>query len=114
MALGALACGPPVGVTRVSPIAVTTELTRSALNSDRPSVFSENVLHRGNLAELFRRDQAAALERLHDLVVRQRGREHTVFALAELSFLHAEHTRARDYYLLSAVAAWAFLFPGGD
>ncbi len=34
-----------------------------------------------------------------------------VFALAELSFLHAERTKQRSYYLAAAIYAYAFLFP---
>jgi pimeloyl-ACP methyl ester carboxylesterase len=108
------ACGPPVSVSRVSPRTVTEELTHSALNSDTPSFFSQNVLHRWNLAERFRRDPEGTLRRLNELVVEgDDGREPTLFALAELSFAHAERARRQDYYLESAVAAWAFLFPGG-
>jgi len=108
------ACGPPVGVSRVSPREVSRDLTRSALNSSTPSEFSQNVLHRWDLRERFRRDPESALARLHQLVAEGRGRDTTLFALAELSFAHAEATRRRDYYLLAAVTAWAFLFPGGD
>src|SRR5262249_59378526 len=36
-----------------------------------------------------------------------------LFALAELSFLHAEQTGKREYYLASAVYAYALLFPSG-
>jgi len=109
-----VACGPPVGVSRVSPRTVTRELTRSALNSRTPSLFSQNVLHRWNLTERFERDPEGALERLHQLAIQERGRDTTLFALAELSFAHAEQTRKKDYYLQSAVSAWTFLFPGGD
>jgi len=109
-----VACGPPVGVSRVSPREVSRDLTRSALNSTTPSEFSENVLHRWDLRERFRRDPEAALARLHQLVVEGRGRDTTLFALAELSFAHADATGKRDYYLQAAVAAWAFLFPGGE
>ncbi len=117
LALGAVlvltACSTPVGVTRVYPRTVSQELTQSALNSRTPSLFSQNVLHRWNLTERFRRNPESALEQLQQLAVQERGRDQTVFALAELSFTHAESRERRDYYLLSAVAAWAFLFPGG-
>lgn len=113
-ALLLVACGPPVGVSRVSPRIVSRELTQSALNSSTPSLFSQNVLHRWDLSERFRRDPESALARLYELAVEERGRDTTLFALAELSFAHAEATRKRDYYLQSAVSAWAFLFPGGD
>ncbi len=113
-ALLLVACGPPVGVSRVSPRAVSGELTRSALNSNTPSLYSQNVLHRWNLTERFRRDPEGALETLHQQVVREPDRRSTLFALAELSFNHADNTGNKDYYLESAVCAWMFLFPGGD
>jgi hypothetical protein len=109
-----VACGPPVGVSRVAPRTVTNELTRSALNSSTPSLFSQNVLHRWNLSERFRRDPEGALGRLHQLVTEEvEGREHTLFALAEASFEYVERTSRKEYYLEASVAAWAFLFPGG-
>ena len=113
-ALLLVACGPPVGVSRVSPRVVSSELTRSALNSSTPSLFSQNVLHRWNLTERFRRDPEGALETLHQQVIREPDRRSALFALAELSFNHADDTGSRDYYLESAVCAWAFLFPGGE
>jgi len=109
-----VACGPLVGVSRVSPRTVTSELTHSALNSSTPSLFSQNILHRWNLSEHFRRDPEGALRRLHQLVTAEvEGREHTLFALAEASFEYAERTSRQEYYLEAAVSAWAFLFPGG-
>ena len=48
------ACGPPVGVTRVSPRTFSQELTPSALNSSTPRLFSQNVLHRWDLTDRFR------------------------------------------------------------
>src|SRR5437016_5073370 len=38
--------------------------------------------------------------------------EDRVFALAELSFLHAENSGDRSYYLAAAASAYAFLLPG--
>jgi len=103
-----------VGVTRVSPRIVTQELTQSALNSSSPNTFSQNVLHRRNLTERFRRDPEGALEALHQLTVQGRGRENTPFALAELSFRYADSTGKRSFYLEAVVCAWAFLFPADD
>ena len=90
VALFLMACGTPVGVTRVSPRTVSQELTQSALNSSTPSLFSQNVLHRWNLTERFRRNPEAALEQLQQLAVQEGGRDPALFALAELSFTHAE------------------------
>ncbi|MDX2167271.1 MAG: hypothetical protein SF182_09415 [Deltaproteobacteria bacterium] len=107
-------CGPPVGVSRVSPRTVSRELTANALNSDQPSAATRNVLHRWNLAAVYRRDPPTALRRLHELAIEHRERGSLLFALAELSFNHAEVTGRREYYLEAAVCAWAFLFPGAD
>ena len=41
-----------------------------------------------------------------------KGDEDRIFALAELSFLHAQKSGERSYYLASAVYAYAFLLPG--
>jgi len=114
LVLGLAGCRPPIGVTRVSPRTVSRDLTQSALNSDQPSEFSRNVLHRFGLSARYRRDPEGALAWLYDLAIEERGRDTTLFALAELSFAYAERTRRRDYFLQSAVAAWTFLFPGAD
>ena len=114
LVLALAACGPPVGVRRASPRAVGSELTQSALNSNRPSLFSQNVLARRNLTAQFRRHPEAVLQRLQALAADGEPRANELFALAELSFAHAEATRRRDYYLLASVASWAFLFPAGQ
>ena len=114
LALLALGCGPPISVRHVPPRRVSAELGRSALNSNRPSLFSTNVLYRWGLTAEFRRDPEAALATLHERVRGGRGGSRTLFALAELCFQHAEVSRQREYYLAAAVYAYAFLFPGAD
>lgn len=104
-------CGPPISVRRVAPRQVSAELARSALNSSRPSLFSENVLYRWGLHEQFRRDPEAALGTLFGLLRDGRAGARTLFALAELSFEYGERTRRRDYFLAAMVFAYAFLFP---
>ena len=115
LALGLLVagCAPPVGVRRVSPRSVSADLTRSALNSSQPSLFSQNVLERRNLADAFRRSPDDTLQRLYAAAIAPDASSDDLFALAELSFAHADATQRRDYYLLASVAAWAFLFPAG-
>src|SRR5262245_66515063 len=49
MAILLVACGPPINVRRVPPRTVTAELSRSALNSNKESLFTDNVLYRWNL-----------------------------------------------------------------
>jgi pimeloyl-ACP methyl ester carboxylesterase len=68
------------------------------------------VLEQLDLAERHDRDPEAALQEilagLGDLTSSNR-----LFALAELSFLHAEKVKATDWYFASVVSAYAFLFP---
>ena len=111
--LGVASCGPPINVSRVSPRTVTADLTRSALNGGEPSVPTENTLYRWNLTDRFKDDPQGALAALHDLVVSGKGGPGTTFALAELCFEYADKSHKREYYLASAVYAYAFLFPGG-
>jgi hypothetical protein len=101
----------PVGVDRVDPNDVHQRLTRSALSTGQPSLFTRNVLLEANLTELFDEDPEKALERLHDLAVSGSGGPRELFAAAEASFLHAERTGKLAYHLAAAVYAWAFLFP---
>jgi len=61
MALMTVACGPPISVRRVPARQVIAELARSALNSDRPSLFSKKVLYRWALTTLFERNPEVAL-----------------------------------------------------
>lgn len=114
----AAACGPPVDVKRVSARRAAEELTRSALDSDRPSLFSENLLYRWNLARRFDDDPEGALAALRSRTLAAPDRRRNgAFALAELCFLHAQRLRtaaARPFYFCAAVYAYAFLFPGRE
>jgi len=110
------ACSPPIRVMHENPRLVTRTITSDVLTTGRPSLSSQNVLHRWNLTELYEDNPEAALIMLHNAVVEGRGGSNEVFALAELSFEHADEVRrerARRYYLASAVYAYAFLFPNG-
>jgi pimeloyl-ACP methyl ester carboxylesterase len=98
-------------VTQADPIAVHRELTRNVLTSGEPSDFSKIVLGRAGLLDQFDSDPEAALWTLHTDVAAGRRGINQVFALAELSFLHAERTKQRSYYLAAAIYAYAFLFP---
>jgi hypothetical protein len=104
------ACATPIGVVRGETRDVHRALTSSVLVTGRPSEWSTQVLHRDNLFERFEEDRAAALRELHQRLDAD-GPPDRLFALAELSFLHAEQTGDRDHYLASAVYAYAFLLP---
>ena len=79
----AAACGPPINVRRVPPRTVSAELARSALNSNKESLFSENVLYRWNLTEQYKKDPEGALRTIHDKVLAgTAGGRAPLFALA--------------------------------
>jgi hypothetical protein len=105
----ASACATPIGVVKASPQAVYHTLTASVLTTGRPSATSEQVLHRNGLTERFDKEPEVVLAELRGTGVGLNRDD--IFALAELSFLHAESSQKRDYYLASAVYAYAFLFP---
>jgi pimeloyl-ACP methyl ester carboxylesterase len=113
LALLLVGCGVPVQVRPEEPAAVHRQLTRSALSAGEPSEASLNVLYRWELADTYDDDPAAALSALHQVVADGRGTGNEVFALAELSFLHAQDGGGRRAYLAAAVYAYAFLFPNG-
>jgi len=109
--LAACSSSSPVGVARVDPSAVHERLTRSALSTKELSRPSYNVLLEADLDQLYAKDPEKALERLHDLAVSGSGGPRQLFAAAEASFLHAERTGKRQYFLAAALYAWAYLFP---
>jgi pimeloyl-ACP methyl ester carboxylesterase len=108
-----LACATPVGVKRVDARAVHRSLTTNVLSHGKPSAPTAQTLHRLALYERFDDDPEAALAELH-AGLPEAGAEGVLFALAELSFLHAEHSGKRPYYLAAALYAYAFLFPEAD
>ena len=104
-------CVTPIGVTRVDPRTAQYELTANALNTDKPSSFSTRQLLNLDLNELFEENPKEALAKLHKGLA-PTGDEERVFALAELSFLYAEKSGDRSYYLAATAYASAFLAPG--
>ena len=102
----------PVGVKRANPRAVQRHLTASALSGPVPSMPSQVALNRLNLSDSFDDDPDKALADLRSLALLTKESK-LYYALAELSFLHAEKTKDRSWYLASALYAWSYLF-GGD
>jgi triacylglycerol esterase/lipase EstA (alpha/beta hydrolase family) len=107
----ASACATPISVTRLDSQTAQRELTRNVLSVGEPSRFSQIVLNRTDLRAQFDKDPEAALRTLHSEVASGRLDPQALFALAELSFLHAERTQQRPYYFAAALYAYAFLFP---
>src|SRR5262245_11146878 len=111
-ALFALAgCVTPIGVTRGTTQEIYHALTANVLSAGEPSTWSKQVLHRNNLTEQFYDDPVATLAELHKRQKEIRLTADRMFALAELSFFHAEQSGERAYYLAAAAYAYAFLLP---
>ena len=111
LVLVASGCSSPVGIKPVDIQTAYSLNTESALSVEQPSEASKKVLRRLGLMDRFETEPAAVLAELH-AGLKSTGHENRLFALAELSLLHAERTGDRAYFLASAVYAWALLFPG--
>ena len=103
-------CATPVGVRPSSEKAVYRQLTGNALSGQRPSGYSNQLLERLSLGDRFRKDPKGALADLHAGLAGPDDHDR-LFALAELSFLHANRTRDPQYFLAAAIYAYVFLFP---
>jgi pimeloyl-ACP methyl ester carboxylesterase len=112
-------CAAAVSVHRADVHAVARELTRSVLTAGELSEPTHNVLHRWGADEAFFKTPDEVLQALHQQVVDGTEGADGMFALAELSFYHAERAhkapserwQRTGHYLASAVYAYAFLFP---
>jgi len=105
------ACAPPVGAVRIDAKVVQRELTGNVLTTGEPSRSSRNVLFLHALDVKFDDEPEAALDELRKSILDGHGGPDEICAAAELSFLHAEASGKREYYLASAAYAWMFLFP---
>ncbi len=103
-------CATPIGVVRGTTQDIHYALTANVLSAGEPSSWSNQVLQRTNLYERFQQDDQAALKELRQAYL-ARATSDRLFALAELSFRHAEQARKNDHYLAAAIYAYAFLFP---
>jgi pimeloyl-ACP methyl ester carboxylesterase len=104
-------CATPIGVNYVDPSAAYHSLSANAISAGRPSSFAARELMNRNLYQVFDEDPEKALAELHAGLAPQ-GDEDSIFALAELSFLHGQNSGKRAYYLASAVYAYSFILPG--
>jgi pimeloyl-ACP methyl ester carboxylesterase len=107
----AAGCATPVGVERVEASTAQRQLTANALTADELSPSARNVLRRWVLSDRYDDDPAGAIAALHTIATDGRGDQDEVITLAEMSYLYAEKTHQRPYYLGAAVYSFAFLFP---
>jgi len=114
LATALAACGPPIRVKRVSAPVAYRETTANAISSGRASEWARTTANQWGLLEGFDEQPEVALEKLRGIEASGRGGRQELFALAELSFEHAERGGHRPWYLASAVYAYAFLFASSD
>jgi pimeloyl-ACP methyl ester carboxylesterase len=121
LALLVAGCTTPIGATRTSLRVAYRQAKANALDNQASSQ-SRLVLHRFDLDKQYASDPADALKTLQEKAC-QDDRRDLVFALGELSFLHAyrlersvkagEPRKARDYYLSAAIYSYLYLFGPG-
>ncbi len=104
-------CTTPVSVKHVDIPTAYRIQTASAISSTQPSNASSIVLRQHGLQDRFETEPAVVLAELHK-GLEPIGDDDQLFALAELSLLHAQETHDRAYYMASAVYAWSLLYPG--
>ncbi|MBI1816873.1 MAG: alpha/beta hydrolase [Deltaproteobacteria bacterium] len=107
----ATGCAPLVGVKHLSARDVGRSYTSNVLSTDDLSDATRIALRRHNLVEQFDDKPEDALAQLHRAVLSEGAANDDLFALAELSFFHAERGGKQSYYLAAAVYSFAFLFP---
>jgi hypothetical protein len=96
IALIGTGCATPIGVRYVEPRVVHHSLTAHVLSAERPSSFSSRELINLNLYQRFEDEPEKALAEMHAGLA-PKGDEDRVFALAELSFVHAQNSGERSY-----------------
>ncbi len=104
------ACSPPIQIKRLSPEEAQREQTANVLSTGRASDFSMIELRRYDLLARFDKNPADALAKLHERVVAGTARSEELYALSELSYLHAQEGGGRAHYLAAAVYAYALIF----
>jgi hypothetical protein len=101
-------CATPIGVRHVERRVAYQSLTANVLSAERPSSFTSRELANLNLYQRFDDEPKEALAEMH-AGLGPEGDEDRVFALAELSFVHAQNSEERSDYLAATVYAYSFL-----
>jgi pimeloyl-ACP methyl ester carboxylesterase len=103
-------CATPVGVLHLTPEQGYKNLTSNVFSGGSLSTETTQILNRSGLADEFKDKPEKVIAILHKGLPTANERDR-VFALAELSFLHASEGKDRSYFLAAAVYAYDFLFP---
>ena len=103
-------CATPVGVHHLTPEQGYQSLTVNVLSGGSLSAETTQILNRFGLTEEFKDNPEEVIATLHKGLPTANEKDR-VFALAELSFLHASKGGSKSYYLAAAIYAYDFLFP---
>jgi pimeloyl-ACP methyl ester carboxylesterase len=106
-------CSTPVGVRQLDSKEANRRLTETVLSDDKLSAPTQQILNRSGLEKQFQSEPVEVIAALHKALPTAREADR-LFALAELSFLHATKSGDRSYFFAAAVYAYAFLFPQGS
>jgi pimeloyl-ACP methyl ester carboxylesterase len=106
-------CTSPLSIERLDNHEGYNRLNRSALAGNALSESTLTVLRRHGLLDSWKKNPAT-IRTLHEKVVGQSALWPELFALAELSYSQGERTKSRRDFLLAAIYAYAYLFPGGN
>jgi hypothetical protein len=103
-------CATPVGVRYLSPQEAHQKLTANVLSGDTLSAPTMQILNRSGLAVQFNSEPDRVIAAIHKGLPTAKEADR-LFALAELSFLHASNGGGAPYFLSAAIYAYACLFP---
>jgi hypothetical protein len=103
-------CATPVGVRYLSQQEAYRKLTASVLSSDTLSAPTMQILNRAGLAAKFKSAPKEVIATIHKGLPMAKEADR-LFALAELSFLHASNSGDTSCFLSAAIYAYAYLFP---
>ena len=91
-------CATPVGVRPLDSKEANRRLTETVLSDDKLSAPTMQILNRAGLEKQSQSEPAEAIAALHKALPTAREADR-LFALAELSFLHAAKSGDRSYFL---------------
>jgi pimeloyl-ACP methyl ester carboxylesterase len=106
-------CATPVGVRPLDSKEANRRLTETVLSDGILSAPTLQILNRAGLEDQFQSEPTEVITALHKALPTAREADR-LFALAELSFLHAAKSGDRSFFFAAAVYAYAFLFPQGS
>jgi len=111
LVFAALGCASDVGVELADPREVANELNANAVTTGELSMESRWELNRLGISPDFEQDLPHTLEELRRGMGSGSDLDR-LYALSEVSYLHAERARDRSYFLAAAIYAYAFLLRG--